>query len=271
MNLDDYRSRFPTLRFDIAAEGILEIILDSGQRHNPMSPAMHRDIAYVWQDVDKDPDVFVVLVRGEGSGFSSGGSLELVRETVASDEALLKTWKECKDLVYNMINCSKPIVSAIHGPAVGAGLTVALLADIPIAARDAKLIDSHTRLGVAAGDLSAIIWPLLCGMSKTKYYLLTGKPLVGEEAERIGVVALCTEEQDLRNTAIAVAENVKSGSPSAVRWTKYALNNWLRMMGPTFDNSLALEVLGFRLPDIQEGLASMAEKRPAQFDDKCPL
>ncbi|MGG6496589.1 UNVERIFIED_CONTAM: enoyl-CoA hydratase-related protein, partial [Bacteroidetes bacterium 56_B9] len=89
--------------------------------------------------------------------------------------------------VYNLINCSKPIVSAIRGTAVGAGLAVALLADISVAGRDVKIIDGHTRLGVAAGDHSVIIWPLLCGLAKARYYLLTNEPLTGEEAERIGL------------------------------------------------------------------------------------
>ncbi len=97
--------------------------------------------------------------------------------------------REARDLVYNVINCSKPIVSAIHGPAVGAGLVVALLADVSVAARTAKIIDGHTRLGVAAGDHAAICWPLLCGMAKSKYHLLTCEPLVRRRgrADRLGV------------------------------------------------------------------------------------
>ncbi len=125
--------------------------------------------------------------------------------------------------------------------------------------------------GNAAGDFSAIIWPLLCGMAKTKYYLLVGKPVNGEEAERIGLVSLSVEEENLYDTALEVAGSLAAGSPSAVRWTKHALNNWLRMMGPGFESSLALEMLGFRLPDIREGLSAMRDKRPVDFDQNCPL
>lgn len=270
MHLDNYRSRFPSLSFNQIDTHILELVLDSG-KNNPMSADMHRDIAYVWQDIDKDNDVHVVIVRGAGSGFSAGGSFDLVNDIINDNTALLNTWKEGKSLVYNIINCSKPIISAIHGPAVGAGLAVALLADIPIAAKNARLIDSHTKLGVTAGDFAVIIWPLLCGMAKAKYYLLTGKPLTGEDAERMGLVALSVDEEELQETAIEVARNIASGSPSAIRWTKDSLNNWLRMMGPSFDNSLALEMLGFRLPDIKEGLAAMTEKRKPEFDKNCPL
>jgi enoyl-CoA hydratase len=188
-----------------------------------------------------------------------------------SHETLLRVWKEARDLVYNVINCAKPIVSAIRGPAVGAGLAAGLLADIPIAARSARIIDGHTRLGVAAGDHAAIIWPLLCGMAKAKYHLLLCEPLTGEEAERIGLVAKVVDDDRLMDEALDVARRLAAGAPSAIRWTKYALNNWLRLAGPTFDTSLALEFLGFTGPELQEGLASLRAKRKPSFPPASPL
>jgi enoyl-CoA hydratase len=159
----------------------------------------------------------------------------------------------------------------MHGPAVGAGLVAGLLADIPIAARDAKIVDGHTRLGVAAGDHAAIIWPLLCGMAKAKYYLLLCEPVSGEEAERIGLVARCVEASELRDTALQIATRLATSSQTAVRWTKYALNNWLRMMGPAFDTSLAVEFMGFAGPDVKEGVASLRERRPPNFGKTSPF
>jgi enoyl-CoA hydratase len=142
---------------------------------------------------------------------------------------------------------------------------VGLLADVSIAARSARLIDGHTRLGVAAGDHAAIIWPLLCGMAKAKYYLLTGEPVSGEEAERIGLVSLCVPDEELHDRARTIARQLAAGSPTAIRWSKYALNNWLRLAGPIYDASLALEFLGFTGPDVVEGLAARREKRAADF------
>ena len=168
-------------------------------------------------------------------------------------------------LVYNMLNCSKIIISAIHGPAVGAGLAAALMADIPIAARKARLIDGHTRLGVAAGDHAAIIWPLLCGMAKAKYYLLTAEFLDGREAERIGLVSLCAPAAELMDKAWEVANRLAAGPQNALRLTKRALNGWLRVAGPIFDTSLAYEMLNFMEPDVREGIAALKEKRPARF------
>ena len=139
------------------------------------------------------------------------------------------------------------------------------------ASRTARIVDGHTRLGVAAGDHAAIVWPLLCGLAKSKYYLMLCEQVSGEEAERIGLVSLCTEPEELHDKALEIAEKLAAGSPTALRWTKYALNNWLRMAGPTFDTSLALEFIGFKGPDVQEGLASLREKRRPNFDPDCPL
>ena len=177
-----------------------------------------------------------------------------------------RVMREARDLVYNVINCSKPIVSAIHGPAVGAGLVAALLADVSIAARTARIIDGHTRLGVAAGDHAAICWPLLCGMAKAKYYLLTCDTLTGEEAERIGLVSLVRRRRRRRRRRRSRWRATSPvGAQSAIRWTKLSLNNWYRMMGPTFDACLGYEFFGFGGPDAREGLESHLEKRTPNF------
>jgi enoyl-CoA hydratase len=157
-------------------------------------------------------------------------------------------------------------LSAIHGPAVGAGLVAGLLADVSIVARTARIIDGHTRLGVTAGDHAAICWPLLCGMAKAKYYLLTCDPLSGEEAERIGLVSLCVDDELVQDRALEVAVQLATGAQPAIRWTKQTLNNWYRAQSGIFDASLAYEFFGFTGPDAEEGLASHREKRPPDFD-----
>ena len=263
--------RYQTLTITSPAPRILEVVMDRPDRLNAVSAAMHGELAEIWRDVDADPDVAAVVVRGTGRGFSAGGDFDLIDSMVQDRDTLVRVWKEARDLVYNLINCSKPIVSAIHGPAVGAGLVVGLLADISVAARSARIIDGHTRLGVAAGDHSAIIWPLLCGLAKAKYYLLLCESVSGEEAERIGLVSLCVDDDALHQTALEIAGRLAAGSPTAIRWTKYALNNWLRLAGPTFDTSLALEFLGFGGPDVREGVAAFREKRPPRFSPSAPL
>jgi len=225
----------------------------------------HRELASIWRDVSDDDSVRCAVLRGEGLGFSGGGDLSLVQDMAMDFEVRSRVWKEARDLVYNVINCDKPIVSAIHGPAVGAGLVAGLLADISIAAKGAKIVDGHTRLGVAAGDHAAIVWPLLCSMAKAKYHLLLCEPVSGEEAERIGLVSVAVDDAELLPRAYDIAERLANGSQSAIRWTKYSLNNWLRQAGPAFDTSLALEFMGFGGPDVREGVASLRERRAPKF------
>ena len=262
--MTDGYAAFPSLTFERPEAGILRIVLDAPGL-NAVGPEMHRELANVWLEVDRDPDVRVAVIRGAGKAFSAGGSFDEIRGMIDDFAVRTRVLREARDLVYNVINCSKPIVSAIHGPAVGAGLVVALLADVSVAARTVRIIDGHTRLGVAAGDHAAICWPLLCGMAKAKFHLLTCEPLSGEEAERIGLVSLCVDDDQVQDKAMDVARTLANGSQSAIRWTKYALNNWYRMMGPVFDASLALEFYGFGGPDVAEGLASHVEKRPPNF------
>jgi enoyl-CoA hydratase len=267
MSLDAarYAREFSSLQFHAPEAGILEMVISNPGRMNSATEAMHTDLALVWRAIDVDDDVRVVIVRGDGEHFSSGGDFGMIDRMIADQATLIRVWKEASDLVYNLINCSKPVVSAIRGNAVGAGLAVALLADVSIAADTARILDGHTRLGVAAGDHAVIIWPLLCGLAKARYYLLTNKPISGVDAERMGLVGLCVPDAVVVDTAFEVARTLNSGSRTAIRFTKHALNNWLRLAGPSFDASLALEMLGFRLSDAREGLDAVKSKRKPEF------
>ena len=268
--MTDRYADYPSLQFSRPDDGVLEIVMSTPGKLNAAGHDMHRDLADVWLAVDRDPDTRVAVIRGEGRAFSSGGDLDLVIDMADDFAVRTRVFREARDLVYHVIDCSKPIVSAMHGPAVGAGLVVGLLADVSIAARSARIIDGHTKLGVAAGDHAAMVWPLLCGMAKAKYHLLTCEPLSGEEAERIGLVSLCVDDDALLDRAREVARTLAAGSPTAIRWTKYALNNWLRLAGPTFDASLAMEFLGFSGPDLREGVAARREKRAPDFRGPAP-
>ena len=260
----DYDALYPSFKYDRPKDGVLRITFDAPGL-NAVDVDAHREIGEIWLTVDKDPDVQVAILQGAGKGFSAGGSFDLIDGMISDYAIRTKVMREARDLVWNVINCSKPIISAIHGPAVGAGLVAGLLADVSIVGRNARIIDGHTRLGVAAGDHAAVCWPLLVGMAKAKYYLLTCQPLTGEEAERIGLVSLCVDDDQVHDKALEVADQLMAVSPSAVRWTKHALNHWYRDAGPAFDASLALEFYGFGGPDVQEGVASHREKRAANF------
>jgi enoyl-CoA hydratase len=260
----DRYADFPDLVIDRPADRVLRITLDAPGL-NAVGPAVHGQLADVWRVVDRDPDTNVALLRGAGKAFSAGGSFELIDSVIGDEAARLRVLREARDLVVNVLDCSTPIVSAIHGPAVGAGLEAGLLADVSVVGRTARIIDGHTRLGVAAGDHAAICWPLLCGMAKAKWYLLTCESLLGEEAERIGLVSLCVDDDQVQARALEVAVQLAGGAQAALRWTKHTLNHWYRSQLPAFDASLAYEFLGFTGADAREGLASHVEKRPPTF------
>src|ERR1044071_4315168 len=206
----DYSS-YKDLKISRLEPGILEIVMGEEGKLAVATARAHAEMARIWLDVDKDPETRVAILRGAGKGFSAGGDMAMVEDMTRDFAARARVWREARDLVYNMLNCSKIIISAVHGPAVGAGLAAALMADISIASKMARLIDGHTKLGVAAGDHAAIIWPLLCGMAKAKYYLLTSDELSGEEAERLGLVAIVCDEDKLLETALNTARKLDAG------------------------------------------------------------
>lgn len=265
----DY-SRYTYLKFARPKPGLLEVIISNPGKLNSVTARGHQELAEIWRDIDRDESVQVVLLRGDGGVYSSGGDMALV-DGIANDwHVRMRSWKEASDIVYNVINCAKPTVCAMEGVSVGAGLAAGILCDITIAGRNTRIIDGHTRLGVAAGDHAAIIWPLLIGMAKAKYYLMLCETLKGEEAERMGLVSLVADDDKVIATAYGVCDKLLAGAHTAVRFTKHSLNNWLRMAGPTFDASLALEFLGFGGPEQVEGRASIVEKRKPKFPEQGP-
>jgi len=269
--MSDRYAAYTKLSFDYPADRVLRVTFDRPETYNSVDAETHTQMTNLWIDIDKDPDINAVIVTGRGKAFSAGGDFSLIEKMAGNFTEIMNTWKEAKDLVYNIINCNKPIISAINGPAAGAGLVVGILADISIAGKAARIVDGHPRLGVAAGDCAAIIWPLLCGMAKAKYYLMTCKPITGEEADRIGMVSMCVEDDELQQVALDTAIQMATGSQSAIRWTKYSLNNWLRQAGPIFDASTALEMLGFMGDDVKEGVLSHREKRKPNFNPECGI
>jgi enoyl-CoA hydratase len=261
----------PNVLADRPHPRVLRLTLNRPDKLNALDPAMHRALTEVWRAIDADESISVAVITGAGRAFSAGGDLELVRQMIADFDTRIRVWKEARDMVYNMVNCSKPIVAAINGPAAGAGLVLALMADITVAGHSAKLIDAHTKLGVAAGDHAPIIWPLLCGMAKSKYYLLTCDPLDGREAERIGLVSMAVPDEELMERVLGVAVRLAEGPQSALRWTKLALNHWLKQAGPIFETALATEFLGFSGPELPEGVAALEEKRAPVFPVGSPV
>ncbi len=267
----DRYAAYDAFDIDRPADRVLRITMNNPKTYNSLDAKGHTQMTNIWREIDADDTVSAVIITGAGKAFSSGGDFGMIEQNMNNEMDRIRAWKEARDLVYNVIDCNKPVISAINGVAVGAGLVVAMLADISIAAKSAKIVDGHTRLGVAAGDHAVICWPLLCGMAKAKYLLMLCDPINGEDAEKYGLVSLCVEDDELEAKSLEIATRLVNGAPSAIRWTKYALNNWYRMMGPTYDASTALEMLGFAGSEVREGLSAHLEKRSPNFTPDCPV
>ena len=266
MEYEDYQF----LLFERRPNGVLVITINRPDKLNAATAVMHHEFSQVWLTVKHDPEIRVAVVTGAGRAFSAGGDLKEEMEKLDDPGKIIDQGEEAAAIVYNMINLDKPIISAINGPAAGAGLAVALSADISIIAEDAKITDAHSKIGVASGDHALLLWPLYCGMPKAKLYLLTADLLDGKEADRIGLVSMCVPREKLMETAFATADKLALLPQRAIRWTKRCLNHWLRQAGPIFDLSVAYEGLNFFEPDAREGLAAFNEKRKPVFPSAPP-
>jgi enoyl-CoA hydratase len=268
--MTDLYAAFDRLLFDRPAPHVLRVTINNPDKMNALDGVAHRQLETLWAVIDDDPETRVSIITGAGRAFSSGGALDDMPVDTPLDPAqsFAKGFSGASRLVSGIINARKPIVSAINGPAVGAGLAIALLADVPIAAKQAKLLDGHLRIGVAPGDHAAMIWPLLCGMAKAKYFLMTNAPMTGEEAERNNLVALAVDAAELQDKAVEVAVQLAAVAPTALRMSKYVLNHWLRQAQPIFDLSLAFEMANFSGGEAANAVAAMVGKTTPKFDDE---
>jgi len=152
--MSDRYAKYSKLKIDHPSDRVLRVTFDRPETYNSVDAETHTQLTNIWRDINDDPDISAVIVTGAGKAFSAGGDFEMIKSILEDPVARMATWKEAKDLVYNIINCNKPIISAINGVAVGAGLVVGILADVSICGKSARIVDGHTRLGVAAGDVA---------------------------------------------------------------------------------------------------------------------
>jgi enoyl-CoA hydratase len=252
-------SDYTFLKVEPGDDRVLRITMNRPEKLNASGEVGHGEQGRIWRDFDADPDMNVALITGAGRAFSAGGDIEAGNGPLATD------MRDGRALVRNMIACRKPIVSAINGFAVGGGLAIALLADISIASEKAVLIDGHIKIGLAAGDHAALVWPLAIGMARAKYHLLLCDRITGQEAADIGLVAKCVSHEDLMATANDIAIRLASGPQFALQGTKAALNDWYLQNLSIFEHSLYVEALSATLPDHEAGLAAIARGAEPTF------
>ena len=253
------------LKLQYQANGVLLVTINRPEIDNRANARLHWELGQIWLDVSSDDDTRVAVITGAGDAFCAGGELQKFLDQINDFPKIAQLIKEAKDIVQNMANCEKPIISAINGQAAGVGAAVGLSADISIAGENVSISDGHIRMGIAAGDHGALIWPLKCGLAKAGYYLLSCDSLSGQEAERIGLVSKCVPNAQVLDVALELAGRLATGPQHAIRWTKRALSHWLRVNMPIFESSLAFEMLNFFQEDVLEAATAAREGRKPQF------
>lgn len=237
--------RYRHLGLDLSASGVLTVTLRNGQRRNAITAAMDAELQHIFTDGWTCHEVKVIVLTGDGDAFCAGADLTELPDD--SDTALGRLSGGAKRIFYSMLDCEKPLIAKVRGPAYGLGANLALACDIVIASEDARFADSHVRVGLAPGDGGAALWPLLVGFARAKELLLTGRPITAARAAEIGLIAQVVPGAELDAAVTALSDELAALPPLAVAYTKSAINTMLRqMLGGAFESALAYDLLTLR-------------------------
>jgi enoyl-CoA hydratase len=257
------------------ADRIATITINRPDRLNAVHNALHHELEQIWIDVRADQDVNAIILTGAGRAFCAGGDVKGMAEGSLSGAAPKKgkgrgrgpiAASNGRRVIENMLDVEQPIIGAINGDAIGLGATLALLCDIIVASEKARFADTHVKVGIVAGDGGAVIWPLLIGPHRAKEFLMRGNFISGAEAGRIGMVNYAVGPDDVMTKARELARELADGPTWAIRWSKLAVNKWLKQQANLIlDASLAYEMMTFNTKDHQEAVKAFVEKRKPNF------
>ncbi len=262
INQDDYRA----LRFENLDGQVLKITIDHPSSElNAVDDLLHGEFTRLFRDLKQLDGARAVLLTGSKRAFSAGGDFAWF-PTLQAGNNLEHLRRDAKQMIWDLLDVSVPIVCALNGPAAGLGASIALLCDIIFMAEKAVVLDPHVRVGIVAGDGGTTIWPMAVGPALAKQYLLTGDPLTAAEAHRLGLVNFVTTAEALQTDALAFARRLAAGAPLAVQYTKQAVNKLIKdNLNTAFDVATALEIVTFKSDDHREALAALKEKRTPNF------
>ncbi len=254
---------YETIRIEKQA-GVAVLTLNRPEKLNAVNGAMHSELMTIFLDVQNDPEVRAAVLTGAGRAFCAGGDFGAGADM--RPKSGLSIIQEARRIVDNLLDCEKPIVSAVNGPAAGLGATVALLCDVVVVSRNARIGDPHVKMGITAGDGGAVIWPLLVGVNKAKYMLMSGDLLSADEAMAMGLVNKVVDEGEALNEAKAIANRLASGAPYAVQSSKMAVNKFIKLVSNlVLPLSLSLEEVSMTKADHGEAVRAFQEKREPRF------
>jgi enoyl-CoA hydratase len=256
---------YEAIAIDKRDDGIALATLNRPDRLNAVNGTMHHELARITREADADPAVKVLVITGAGRAFCAGGDFSPQRDRADNEMTL----EEGRQIVDHLLECSKPVISAVNGYAMGLGATVALLCDVVFAARSAIFADTHVNMGIGAGDGGQLIWPLLMGVNRAKYFLMTGERVSAEEAERLGLVNFVVDDGAVVDAALELAARLAAGPSLAISASKMAVNGYMRMVSNlVLPLSLSLEGRTMASQDHREAVKAFQEKRPATFSGR---
>jgi len=248
-------------------DGVAVLTLNRPERLNAVNGVLHSELSTIFQDVQADRDVRAAVLTGAGRAFCAGGDFS-TGSNMASKTGLTMM-QEARRIVDNLLDCEKPVISAVNGAAAGLGATVALLCDVVIAARNARIGDPHVKMGITAGDGGAVIWPLLVGVNRAKYMLMTGDLIPAEEAFKMGLVNRVVDEGEALPEALALARRLAAGPSFAIQSSKTAVNKLLKAVSNlVLPLSLSLEEASMTKDDHREAVRAFQEKREPRFSGR---
>lgn len=239
---------------------------------NAVNSELHDELEHIWIDLAEDEEIFAILLTGAGKAFSAGGDVKAMAArwgTEAGRKWTLTTAPAGRRIIQNLLDVEQPIIAAVNGDAMGLGANIALLSDVIVASETARIADTHVKVGIVAGDSGAVIWPLLVGPARAKEFLMRGTMLTGAEAARIGLVNYAVPNAEVLPKAREIARELADGPTWAIRWSKLAVNKWLKhQVNLVLDASLAYEMITFYTEDHKEAATAFAEKRKPKFQGK---
>lgn len=259
------QAKYTSINIERLDGGVAVATLNRPERLNAVNGDLHHELTTLPRDFDGDEGVRALVITGAGRAFCSGGDFSPGATPIGGSHGIT-AGEEGRRIVDHMLECSKPIISAVNGYAMGLGSTIALLADVVVAGRSAVFADTHVAMAIGAGDGGQLIWPLLVGVNKAKYFLMTGDRVGAEEAERIGLVNFVVDDEELMDKALGVATRLAAGPAQAIAASKAAVNAWMRSLSSQIvPLSLSVELACFGSADNREAVQAFNEKRPPKF------
>jgi enoyl-CoA hydratase len=257
-------ARYETIAIDLDGD-VAVLTLNRPERLNAVNGDMHSELTTIFGDVMADSRVRVAVLTGAGRGFCAGGDFS-TRLPPTGRKTGLTLWQEGRIIVDSLLDCEKPVVAAVNGPAAGLGATIALLCDIVVASENARIGDPHVKMGLTAGDGGAVIWPLLIGVNRAKELLMTGDLLSARQAYEMGLVNHVVEEGQALPRALEIAHRLAAGAPFAVNSSKVSVNALVKAVANlVLPLSLALENVSMASKDHEEAVRAFQEKREPKF------